>query len=251
MKIRKQAFNGIACLWIAASVVACTPVAATPPASEVETVVAVTFAAMTASATKKTLPAPIATTEIPLEAFVSYRVRTSVQNVNLRVGPGTLFKVSRVMAQGTLLEVNGRSPGGEWLYVKNEEGIFGWVGVNLVESGYDGPPAPFVEPGDILGVTGVVKTELGTPVSGIGFALTQVGFSTRRTDAVTDREGRFHAYIPSTLTGKWMVEYVSVACTSNTMDSNCNCINGVCGEALPLSIEITLPMAGELTFVWK
>jgi hypothetical protein len=156
-----------------------------------------------------------------------------------------------VMAQGTSLEVNGQSPGSEWLYVKNEEGIFGWVGTVLVQGVVGIPPAPFVEPGDVLVVTGLVMTELGTPVSGIGFALTQVGFSNRRADALTDNEGRFHAYLPSNLTGTWVVEQVSVACTSNTMDANCTCKSGRCGEAIPRSVEITLPATGELNFVWK
>jgi hypothetical protein len=249
MKIRRIAFLAIVYLSIAAWSVACSPAVPTPPAGEVETVVAVTFAAMTASAPTNTLTAPIAATGIPPAVFVPYSVRTSAQNVNLRVGPGTLFKVSRVMPQGTTLEVNGRSPGGEWLYVKNDEGIFGWVGANLVDGGLDDPSTPFVEPGDALVVTGVVKTELGTPVSGIGFAITQG--SSRRIDAMTGEEGRFHAYLPSTLTGTWLVEFVAVSCTSNTMDSNCDCVNGICGEAHPRSVEITLPMAGELSFVWK
>jgi hypothetical protein len=167
------------------------------------------------------------------------------------MGPGTLFKVSRVLAQGTSLEVNGQSNGGEWLYVKNDEGIFGWVGVVLVEGVRNDIFTPTVEPGDIFVVTGRVKTELGVPVSGIGFALTQPGFTSRRTDATTDEEGRFYAYIPSNLSGAWTVEFVSVACTSNTMDTNCDCKGGTCGEANPRSVEIALPFTGELNFVWK
>lgn len=251
MNTRKAIINAIKWFSIAAWIAACAPAAPTPAAGEVQTVVAVTFAAMTASAPTPTSLPPTATEERPSEVFKPYQVQTIAQNVNLRLGPGTLFKVSRVMAQGTSLEVNGQSPGGEWLYVKNEEGIFGWVGTVLVAGVVEDPPAPFVEPGDALVVTGRVMTELGTPVSGIGFALTQAGFRDRRSDAVTDDEGRFHAYLPSNLTGTWVVEQVSVACTSNTMDANCNCKSGRCGEANPLSMEITLPAAGELNFVWK
>lgn len=236
---------------IAAWIIACTPSAATPAAGEVQTVVAVTFAAMTVSAPTKTSPAPSATVEPTTEVFVPYLVHTSVQNVNLRMGPGTLFQVSRVMAQGTALEVHGISNGSEWLYVKNDEGIFGWVGVNVVEGVQSDIFVPSVEPGDIFLVTGTVKTELDVPVSGIGFALTQTGFPSRRTDAVTDEAGRFHAYIPSTLGGSWTVEYVSVACTSNTMDANCNCKGGICGEPEPRAVDISLPFSGELVFVWK
>lgn len=248
----KAFFHVIRLFMIGTWLAACTPASPTPTAGEVQTVVAVTFAAMTVSAPTNTSTPPLPTrTDIPPAAFESYVVRTSAQNVNLRVGPGTLFKVSRVMAQGTALEVSGQSPGGEWLYVKNDEGIFGWVGALFVEGIPAEPPAPFVEPGDALIVRGLVKTELGTPVSGIGFALTQVGFNNRRSDAVTDKEGRFHAFLPSNLTGAWIVEQVSVACTSNTMDASCNCINGRCGEAVPRLVEITIPTTGELNFVWK
>jgi hypothetical protein len=156
------------------------------------------------------------------------------------------------MEQGTALEVHGRSHAGEWLYVKNDEDIFGWVGIFLVEGTYDGPLPPFVEPTDSYLVTGLVKTELGTPVSGIGFAiLRNSGTTSLRTDAITDNEGRFYAYLPTTLTGTWTVEYVSVACTSNTMDANCNCLGGRCGEAEPRIIEISVPTTTELAFVWK
>ncbi len=51
----------------------------------------------------------------------------SVQNVNLRTNPGTLFTVSRVMPQNTRLRLLGQAPGGEWLSVMNDEGIAGWV----------------------------------------------------------------------------------------------------------------------------
>lgn len=242
---------------LAAWIAACTPSAPTPPAGEIQTVVAVTFSAMTVQSASTTVgeteaaPTEAPAAQTPAASFTPYAVQTSVQNVNLRTGPGTLFKVSRVLAQGTTLEVSGRSNGGEWLYVKNNEGIFGWVGVNLVEGGLDTPAAPFVAPDDAFLVTGTVNTELDVPVSGIGFAITQPGFTSRRTDAMTDDEGRFYAYIPSTLSGSWIVEFVSVACTSNTMDANCNCKSVICGAANPRSVEITLPFTGELNFVWK
>jgi uncharacterized protein YraI len=257
MNIKKIVRPAIVFCTIAAWITACTPSAQTPSAGEVQTVVAVTFAAMTVqSASTTAIETPSAateapTTEVTAAAFTPYVVRTSAQNVNLRLGPGTLFKVSRVMAQGTSLEIHGISNGGEWLYVKNDEGIFGWVGVNVVEGVNRDTFTPTVEPGDIFLVTGTVKTEPGVPVNGIGFALTQVGFSSRRTDAVTDSTGRFYAYIPSTLSGSWTVEYVSVACTSNTMDSNCNCKGGRCGAPDPRFAEISLPFSGELIFVWK
>lgn len=253
MSLRRISRAAIACSLVAAWMNACTSPAPTPSAGDVQTVVAVTFAAMTEAGPSPTniVPVPGATFEPAAEVFVPYVVRTSAQNVNLRMGPGTMFQVSRVMAQGTPLEVNGRSHGGEWLYVRNNEGILGWVGWYVVDGVRADPPAPYVEPENVFLVTGLVKTELGIPVSGIGFALTQVGFSSRRSDAVTDEEGRFYAYLPSTLSGTWTVEHVSIACTSNTMDANCNCKSGRCGEADPRMVEISVPFSGELNFVWK
>ncbi len=235
-------------------IASCGAPAETPSPGEVQTVVAVTFAAMTDSAATPTVNATSATpTSEPQltpgnQVANTYFVQTTAQNVNLRVGPGMLFKVSRVMAQGTALEVVGVSRDSEWLYVANNEGIFGWVLRQLVAGEYDGPPLEIVEPENATVITGVVKTELGVPVSGIGFAIEQ---GTNRTDASTDNEGRFYAYLPANLSGTWRVSYVSISCTSNTMDANCNCKSGRCGAADPASIEITLPQTSELVFVWK
>jgi len=220
-----------------------------PDQGEVETVVASTLAALTASAPTHTrIPTQISPATLTEEKFGEVYVLTIVDNVNLRVQPGTLFQVSRVLALNTKLRLLGRAPGGEWLNVQNDEAVNGWVNVNVVKAGFDGPPPPIVEPYGVLLVTGKVVTPLGTPVSGIGFAITQ---GSRRTDATTDETGQFYAYLPSTMSGIWQVEYVSVACTSNTMNSNCNCISGFCGKSNPESIPVTLPQKDALSFVWK
>ena len=225
----------------------------TPPPvqGQVETIVASTLVALTSSAPAKTsVPTK---TNVPSvtptgEVFGEVYVYTIVENVNLRVQPGMLFQVSRVLAQNTRLRLLGQAPGGEWLYVRNDESVSGWVNINVVKIGYDGPPAPIVEPTDVILVTGKVVTSLGSPVSGVGFAITQ---GSRRTDASTDETGQFYAYLPRNMSGTWQVGYVSIACTSNTMDANCNCISGLCGKANPENISITLPPNGVLNFVWK
>lgn len=223
----------------------------TPPSvqGEVETVVASTLSALTAFAPTRT-PVPTSTPSVtPTErSFGEVYVYTSAENVNLRVQPGMLFQVSRVLALKTRLRLLGISPGGEWLYVRNDESISGWVNVNVVSGGYDGPPAPTVEPTDVILVTGRVVTSSGIPVSGIGFAITQ---GTRRTDASTDENGQFYGYLPRTMSGTWQVGYISISCTSNIKDSSCNCINNACGKVKPESASITLPRNGVLNFVWE
>jgi uncharacterized protein YraI len=184
--------------------------------------------------------------------YSAYYVITSADNVNLRTEPGTLFPVSRLLANGTRLQVWGRAPGGQWLYVLTDSNIYGWVLVDLVSGGNDGGPSPLITPQNVQLVKGQVLDLAGVPVSGIGFALTQgTGPKAPRSDAATDRTGQFYAYLPLTAAGQWMVSYVSVACTSNTMDSNCNCLGGTCGRANPDSLVITLPFSGTLQFAWK
>jgi hypothetical protein len=221
-----------------------------PP--NVETLVAETLVVLTENAPKAT-NTPIATaTSIRASAtpenFGEVYVYTTVENVNLRTNPGLLFTVSRVMAKNTKLRLLGKSPGGEWLYVMNAEDISGLVNSNVVLAAYDGPPPPIIEPTNVLLVTGDVMTELGTPVSGVGFAVYQ---GSRRTDAITNSDGQFYAYLPANMSGTWAVEYSSIACTSNTMDSNCNCISGFCGIANPTNAMVQLPQLASLHFIWK
>ncbi len=200
------------------------------------------------TATPQSLPAPTAETAA---APGTYYTVVSAENVNLRTKPGTIFPVSRLLAKGTRLKVVGHAPGGEWLYLLTDSNIYGWVLYWLVSGGHDGGPTPLVEPDGVQMVRGKVLDRAGVPVSGIGFAVTQgSGAGAARTDATTDASGQFYAFVPLSAGGTWLVSYISVSCTSNTMDANCNCI-GACGTADPQSIPMTLPANSVLQFVWK
>jgi hypothetical protein len=218
------------------------------------TVVAETLTSMPAFPTQ-TEAAPLPPTFTPMppassspEPMGVRYVYTQAQNVNLRVNPGRLFKVSRVLAQGTKLQVLGVAPGGEWLNVVNDEGVIGWVGVDFVSGGFDGPPPPTVNPKDVLVVTGTLLDPNGNPINGIGFEVQQGG---QLDNATTDETGMFYAFLPTKFPGTWTVSFVSVACVSNTMDSNCDCLDGVCGKPYPESVTVTVPMSAPLSFVWK
>jgi hypothetical protein len=198
------------------------------------------------------IPSPQSTSTFDAGSFIPYYVATSADNVNLRTEPGTLFPVSRLLAKGTRLQVLGHAPGGEWLYVQTDAHIYGWVLFWLVNDGHNGGPTPFVEPQNVQTVTGRIVDLSGVPISGIGFAITQgTGAKAVRGDATSDDNGQFYAYLPSTASGQWSVTYVSVSCTSNTMDANCNCIGGTCGRPDPAALTITMPFNGQLQFVWK
>ncbi len=186
--------------------------------------------------------------------FVPYSAAVSADNVNLRTQPGTLFPVSRLLAKGTRVTVLGHAPGDEWLYVQLDSGIYGWLLFWLVNEGKAGGSTPLIQPDARAAqlLTGQVIDRAGVPISGIGFAVTQgTGPKVRRSDATTDDTGRFYAFIPAAANGTWLVSYVSVSCTSNTMDASCNCIGGSCGKSDPESVSVTLPYAGMLEFKWK
>ena len=212
-----------------------------------ETIVVLTETSPSVTATFVPTVTSVAASATP-ETFGEVYVYTVVENVNLRTNPGTLFQVSRVMPQNTRLLLLGQSPGGEWFKVMNDEGIAGWVNMNVLSKLLEGAPPPLIDPDGAILVTGTIMTELGTPVSGIGFAISQ---GSRSINAITDKGGVFFAFLPSNMSGVWTVAQVAVSCTSNTMDVNCNCINNYCGTAHPASATVELPQREPLNFVWK
>lgn len=222
------------------------------PSATFTAIATLTSAPATAAPATAAASMPVPTAAEPAQtASGKLYVVVAADNVNLRTRPGTVFPVSLLLAKGTRLELLGHAPGNEWLYVQTDSKVYGWLLAWLVSGGHDGGLTPEVEPGDVLVVRGRVVDLAGIPISGVGFAITQgTGSKQLRTDSNTDATGQFYAYLPSTATGTWMVSYVSIACTSNTMDANCNCI-GTCGKADPESVTISMPPQGMLQFMWK
>jgi hypothetical protein len=197
------------------------------------------------------LPMP---TETPLPSPTPYQpfeAKALTDFLNLRANPGYLFKVEQMLAKDTVFKVVARSPGGEWFYVELADGKTGWLFGKLINTDKDLQVVPLREPQDVQLITGSVKMEDGRPVNGIQFMIQGAGASSPRTDALTDDTGTFYAYLPSTSTGKWYVSFTAIACTSITMDQDCNCLNGVCGSIDPAVKNVTLPQTEPLEFLWK
>jgi uncharacterized protein YgiM (DUF1202 family) len=172
---------------------------------------------------------------------------TTAQNVNLRTNPGLLFTVSRVMEQGTRLELRGLSPGGDWAYVQNSEGVSGWVDLNFVQP-FPKAQLPVVEPTGVQQISGSVVDANGTPMHGINFSITQ---GNKRTDAITNALGEFHAYLPTSASGVWTVGYISINAESNAFTPECMLDTDACGSTTPTSVEVTLPTSTSLLFNWE
>lgn len=223
---------------------ACAPQPSISEADQLATVVAGTLTAQP-PATFTPIPAFTPTrgiAPIPTAVFGA----TSAENVNLRTLPGMLFPVSRVMAEGTKLQIMGLAPGDEWAYVVNEEGIAGWVDIRFIDQ-ISAPVLERIVPPDLQVIRGTVHDANGAEINGIVFALTQ---GSLRADAMTDVNGVFYAYLPFDASGTWTVSFLAIHVSSKAMDNAC-LIDHVCGTTDPVSMEIVLPDDDMVQFSWE
>ena len=241
--------------WLAAwclsacSLSAPNPTASPSPAfTPIPTFTLTSEPASTAIPTQPPVPTPPATAT-PFEPFLA---TVWADNVNVRINPGYLFDIRANLPQDTQVVVLGRSLGDEWMYVRLPSGAEGWVFAQLLESGVDLHDAPVIEPGPVQVVTGQVLDENGGPISGVQFALIKgLGDRPPRTDAVTGPDGLFYAFLPLNADGEWNIYYTAIACTSNVMDQDCNCLDEHCGQPYPSDLNILLPLGEPLYFIWK
>lgn len=237
--------TGLILLILAVFISGCGAIAANPTESSTATTLPLVL-----TATHE--PTITVTIEPSTTPFISYKVTTSVDHVNIRSNPGYLFSVQDNVRAGTMLEVLGMCPGGEWINVKTQSGATGWVFHMLLQTAQNLQALPVVQPQNTQLLTGKVIDSNGQPVSGIVFNIMQgSGTDAPVTNAQTDSTGVFYAFMPMTVSGEWRVNYAGIGCSSNKMDQNCNCLNGLCGTADPSTQIVTLPQSQALVFGWK
>jgi hypothetical protein len=231
---------------------ACTMGATAPsPAALPDIEGSVTAAvALTARPVLEATPAPAATATPP--PFVPFTVMTWADNVVLHDNPGHLAPKLGILADNTPLTTLGRTPGGEWLMVKTADNRLGWVFEKLVETaGPETSTAPLVNPTGVIVLRGILTDEAGNPVTGVQFAVLQAGASEEiRTDAMTDADGIFYAFLPADSKGSWWVSYTAISCESNVMDATCS---NWTGAPEPKGIYVQLPGGAHspIKFVWR
>lgn len=172
-------------------------------------------------------------------------------HLNIRSNPGLLFDVVRSASQGTEFQILGKAPGGEWFLVQQADGAQGWVFGMLLDTDLDLQAVPVIMPANVVVLEGRIMNESGQPVSGIQFAFVQEEYGkVLRNDGNSDENGVFLVFMPPNISGNWVVSYTAISCTSNTMDANCNCLNGTCGTVSPSVKTITLPQVEPVLFSW-
>jgi hypothetical protein len=191
---------------------------------------------------------PTATPYIPFEILVA---RTDA--ANLRVGPGYLFLIVKVLKPGTRALLLGRSPGSEWFYVQVNDSLKGWVYGKLLNQDNDLLNAPILEPDNASPIHGRVLDTAQTPLHGIEFTVRLSSNPLSPADVVsTDSNGEFFSFLPF-FGGVWTVTFNAVACDSNVWyDTSCEYYKkGYMGIVEPPSRAVRLPQEGILEFTWK
>jgi hypothetical protein len=199
--------------------------------------------------------ATIQPTIAPIQTpYTPFYVNTIVENLILRANPGALFTAKTTLAQNSRLLVLGIAPGREWIFVQTPFDNTGWVFAELLESNPSLVSAPLMQPADVQLVRGQVLDGNNLPVRGIQYAIIEGVGSTGsppRTDAMTDENGFFYAFLPVTAGGTWTVSFTAISCKSALMGPTCECLNGNCGKSDPEITTITLPMTDLIRFTWR
>jgi len=73
-------------------------------------------------------------------------IRVNVSGLNMRVGPGTNFRVLGKLGVGDALTVIGRSKDTTWYEAKRDNGVVGWLSANYVDTEGDCSKAPETTP---------------------------------------------------------------------------------------------------------
>jgi hypothetical protein len=184
--------------------------------------------------------------------FTPFPARPAVDALKLRVGPGELFPSAAAALSDRNRDGAWQSPGRP---VDSGRDHSTRSGLEFLAScskrNKDLQNVPLKEPQNTQVVRGRLTDSTGLPISGIQFALT---FGTvERTDAMTDENGDFYAFLPADLSGDWIISYVAIACTSNAFaDKTCSSYrSGYTGVVQPDTRPVTLPTEATLSFEWR
>ena len=183
---------------------------------------------------------------------VPFQLQLTADETALQANPGNHFETLRWLEKDENIQVWGKSPGGNWIKVSTLTGEEGWLKRDAVQSEVDSNALPEVVPQKVQLVSGKVLNILGEPMSGIQVALTTAESEVPLpVDASTDEAGDFSVFLPQDTSGKWVINYIGVACKYVTTSASCECINNACSQPEIQTQDVTLPVNQSLRFVWK
>jgi len=168
--------------------------------------------------------------------------------INLRDGPGTTFAAITQLEMGTQATVLYRAMGDEWVFIETPGKQAGWVAIDFIRLIGNMEDLPLKELSNAWLVGGRVVDNTGIPMPGVLVSVHQrISGMDVRTDARTNQNGIFIAYLPDQASGVWTAEITGADCTSPVVDAQCQ-VNGSFAES---KRTFTLPLGDPLEFTFN
>ena len=220
-----------------------TPTIAIPPTS---TQPVPTETPVPSKPTPTETPIPTATgTPSPISPVT---LVVGVDQINLRKGPGRLFDKVETYPKDSQMYAYGQAPGGEWLLVRTENDLVGWVAAEFTQSESKTTDLPVFTTDQGYLVTGKVVGPDDVPIPGVSFAVHQGAENLgRRVDAKTDALGIYYAFLPPGSGGTWIADIVGVYCDSPIVDADCE----YQGTFSSMSSEVELPQTAPFVITYS
>ena len=177
------------------------------------------------------------------------------QALVLRAGPNADEDSLGSYADGAVVAVLGRAPGGEWLEVVTPDGKRGWMSAAFLELSAPVGEVPETVSAVPASISGQVVDEAGEGIGGIVVAASSPDADeTLRVEATTDADGAFVLDLAPGSTGIWTVEVAGVGCDSRIVNARCQLFGyyaatpAVAVEA-PAEEPVTLAYAEATSFI--
>ena len=173
----------------------------------------------------------------------------SVEMLNLRSGPSTLFNIVDTYPEGTEITVRGKALGDEWVRVSTQNEETGWMLAIFLDLPVPIENIPIETDIQALIVYGKVVETTGYPIDGINLAISNPSVEEDiRTDAHSNNLGDFYAYLPPESNGVWQVSIVGINCESIVMDEDCRLRSFFERQVIQF---IQLPITEPVIFVYE
>ncbi len=194
-------------------------IAVTPSATDIPPTATATASP---SPTETTQPIPTETPTPTPHPIVTMSAKVNVETLNLRAGPSTIYAILGSFPEDTELLVLSRVLGNEWVRVQMPDGTIGWMSAALLDIADQAPYLPLEEVTESILISGRVIDSNALPVNGINVAVLQrLTNANLRTDAKTNEDGYFYAFIPKESAGTWEAQVIGADCTSRILNENC------------------------------
>ena len=210
--------------------------ASTPDPTQIPATISLTVIPSPSETLLPPTPESTATATPPnnVEALVN------VESINLRDGPGTIFSIIATASKGTLLKILHKAPGDDWVFVQTPQGKSGWASVAFISPQGSIQEVVVKNIDFAYIISGKVMDETGSPIEGINIAVSQQGNTSQRTDANSNSNGEFYAYLPYSKTGIWDVSVVGISCTSHIVTPPCEVSGHFSPDFISLNLSETI-----------